>query len=55
MVWMGGDMLLQSEPTDLMMEHSVDSPFYVDSNTHTITEDEIRCRNQMVFFLIVVF
>lgn len=44
-----GDMLLQNESNDIMMENAVDSPFFVDSNSQSITEDEIRCRNQMVF------
>lgn len=45
-----GDMLLQNESNDLMMENSVDLPFFVDPNSQTLAEDEIRCRNQMVKF-----
>lgn len=44
-----GDMLLQNEPTDLMMEQAVDPGFFVDSNSQSLAEEEIRCRNQLVF------
>lgn len=47
MVWMG-DMLLQNESNDLMMEQAVDSAFFVDSNAQALAEEDIRCRNQMV-------
>lgn len=48
MVWMG-DMLLQNESNDLMMEPVADSPFFVDGSGQALSDDEIRCRNQMVY------
>ena len=49
MVWMP-DMLMQNESNDLMMEPVTDSPFFVDASGQTLSDDEIRCRSQMVSF-----
>lgn len=43
-----GDMLLQNESNDLMMEQAVDPGFFVDTNSQSLADEEIRCRNQMV-------
>lgn len=46
-----GDMLLQNESNDLMMEQAVDPGFFVDANSQSLGEEDIRCRNQMVRIL----
>lgn len=44
-----GDMLLQNESNDLMtMEPVSDSPFFVDTAGQALSDEEIRCRSQIV-------
>ncbi|XP_065210100.1 polycomb protein Sfmbt isoform X2 [Planococcus citri] len=44
MVWMG-DMLLQNESGDLMMEQATDAGFFVDASSQSLAEE--GCRTQM--------